>query len=407
MASIGKDTRGHRYIQFENEHSQRKTIRLGKVPKRDAEKIRFHVADLVTAKIGGGVPSGETTRWLANLSDQLREKLVRVGLCEERGTATLGAFIDQYETMRTDLKPSTMKLAKMVHKSLRDYFGENLPLRSIDKLKAKAWRLHIATAGKTKLAPNTINKRTGVARALFYAAMDGGLIEANPFAKLPCDVKENPERDYFVTAAEAAKVLDKCPDTDWRVIFALCRWGGLRCPSEVLALRWGDILWDQTRMIVRSSKTGYRVVPLFPEVLAELNRAWDEAPEGAEYVVTKQRDASANFRTTMEKIITRAGLKPWPKLFQALRASRATELADTFPGHVAAAWLGHTPKVADKFYRKVTDAHFDAATKSAALCAVESAGNELQGEEAENESAFISSVCDSVQSLYTLSLIHI
>src|SRR5690606_16783025 len=127
------------------------------------------------------------------------------------------------------------------------------------------------------------NKRTAIAKSLFNAALDHQLIEVNPFAKLPCTVSENPARDYFVTADEAAKVLDKCPDQDWRTIFALCRWGGLRCPSEVLALRWGDILWDEGKMVVRSPKTAHiaghaqRIVPLFPEVQDELNRAWDEA----------------------------------------------------------------------------------------------------------------------------------
>ncbi len=29
--------------------------------------------------------------------------------------------------------------------------------------------------------------------------------------------------------------------TQWRLIFALSRYGGLRCPSEHLALRWGHI----------------------------------------------------------------------------------------------------------------------------------------------------------------------
>nr|WP_261361267.1 site-specific integrase [Aeoliella straminimaris] len=132
----------------------------------------------------------------------------------------------------------------------------------------------------------------------------------------------------------------------------------------------GDILWDQNRMIVRSPKTEHhvghemRVVPLFPELVPVLNQAWDEAEEGAEHVVTKQRDATANFRTTMTKIIAHAGLKPWPKLFHALRASIATELADKYPGHVAAAWLGHTQQVANKHYRQVTDDHYEEAARS-------------------------------------------
>ena len=40
---------------------------------------------------------------------------------------------------------------------------------------------------------------------------------------------------------EAEKVLKACPDAQWKLLFALSRYGGLRCPSEHLALTWGDI----------------------------------------------------------------------------------------------------------------------------------------------------------------------
>jgi len=64
-----------------------------------------------------------------------------------------------------------------------------------------------------------------------------------------------------------------------------------------------------------------------------------------------------------------AGVKPWPKLFQNLRASRATELAADYPAHVAADWLGHSTLVAQKHYWQTTDTDFDKAvsTKSEAL----------------------------------------
>ncbi len=39
--------------------------------------------------------------------------------------------------------------------------------------------------------------------------------------------------------------------------------------------------------------------------------------------------ANANLRTTFEKIVRRAGLTTWPRLFHNLRASRETELAET------------------------------------------------------------------------------
>ncbi len=75
---------------------------------------------------------------------------------------------------------------------------------------------------------------------------------------------------------------------------------------------------------------------------------------------TKVTDA--NLRTTFEKIIRRAGLKPWPKLFHNLRASRQTELLDHFPIKAVCDWLGNSSPVALEHYAQVTAAHFHAAT---------------------------------------------
>ncbi|QDU56151.1 tyrosine-type recombinase/integrase [Aeoliella mucimassa] len=392
MAKLGRDSRGSRYIQFENRDGQIKTIRLGKVSKRDSEGVRYHVSELVQCNLLGGVPSPKTTRWLSDLSDQLREKLAKVGLCEERTRGTLGEFIAEYLAIRSDVKDSTRALWRSTHNSLIEYFGANRTLRSITKGDAKAWRLHVAKGSPERkvgnrtipaktLAENTVRKRTAVAKSLFNAAIDHELIEINPFAPLPATIVENRKRDYFVTPEQAAKVLEACPDQDWRTIFALCRWGGLRCPSEVLALRWSDVLWDKERFVVESPKTGHRIVPLFPELRQVLDEAYFGDDKPVEFVVAKQRDPKSNFRTTMTKIVKRAGLVPWPKLFHALRASRATELADKYPGHVAAAWLGHSQQIANKHYRQVTDDHFEQAVqveKRAAPCAAQSVDKQLQ-----------------------------
>ena len=48
-----------------------------------------------------------------------------------------------------------------------------------------------------------------------------------------------------------------------------------------------------------------------------------------------------------------------------LRASRATELANEFPAHVAAAWLGHSTLIANKHYWQVTDEDIATATTPA------------------------------------------
>ena len=94
-----------------------------------------------------------------------------------------------------------------------------------------------------------------------------------------------------------------------------------------------------------------------------LEEAWEQAEVGQEYVITRYR-GNANLRTQLQKIIKRAGVTPWPKLWQNLRASRATELARVFPGHVASAFLGHSEAMAQKHYWQVTDEDFKKATQN-------------------------------------------
>ena len=80
---------------------------------------------------------------------------------------------------------------------------------------------------------------------------------------------------------------------------------------------------------------------------------------------TRYRDANANLRTRLTRIIERAGLEVWTKLFQNLRLTRETELAEQHPIHVVCPWLGNTKAIAAKHYLQVTDAHFQSASKNA------------------------------------------
>ncbi len=131
------------------------------------------------------------------------------------------------------------------------------------------------------------------------------------------------------TSEVADKVLAACPDNEWRLIFALARFGGLRTPSETLLLRWADVDWELCRLLIRSPKTEHhdgkdsRLVPIFSELRPHLEAAWDQAVDGAEFVINRYRDGNANLRTQLQRIIAKAGLTSWPKLFQNLRSTRA------------------------------------------------------------------------------------
>ena len=131
------------------------------------------------------------------------------------------------------------------------------------------------------ISDNTVRRRCGVAKQFFRAAIRKDIIEKNPFEGVKVVVQPNRARMYFITTQESEKVFDACPDQQWRLIFALCRYGGLRCPSEVLGLRWTDIDWARSRMIVHSPKTEHhhgkdmRIIPLYPELLPHLQEAFD------------------------------------------------------------------------------------------------------------------------------------
>ena len=69
----------------------------------------------------------------------------------------------------------------------------------------------------------------------------------------------------------------------------------------------------------------------------------------------------------MLRIIRRAGVQPWPRLFHNLRASRQTELTNDFPSHVVADWLGNSPAIAQRHYLKTTEEHFQRAAGGATV----------------------------------------
>ena len=376
MASIGKEPGGFR-ILFKAPDGKRKTLRLGKVSRRQAESVKIKVEALLAATLTGHAPDEEVSRWVSDRGDEMADKLAAVGLAPKRAGAALGTFIDDYVARRVDVKPATKEIWRQGKMGLVGFFGADRPMREITPGDADDHKLHLIGRG---LAPMTVRKRLQFAKTIFRAAVRHKLIAADPFAEVTVQ-PTMPDRMRFVTREETAKLLEACPSRDWRLIVALARYGGLRCPSEVLSLTWQGVDWEAGRMRVASPKTEHhpgkdsRLIPLFPELRPILEEAFDAAPEGAVYVVDERYRRSSqgkagwrncNLRTTFEKIIGRAGLTQWPRLFHNLRASRETELAERFPMHVVTAWLGHTQEIALKHYCQVTDEHFREAIRQAA-----------------------------------------
>jgi hypothetical protein len=160
-------------------------------------------------------------------------------------------------------------------------------------------------------------------------------------------------------------------------------------PSEALTLTWNDVDWEKGRLMVRSTKTEHhagepqRVIPLFPEVRECLDRLWAVAPDGTDVFTKLQRTAqfsatswkAVNPRTQFLKIVNRAGVEPWPRLFHNMRASCQTDLEQRFPSYVVCAWMGNSESVAKAHYLQVLPEHFEGALQSALHSGPELGGN--------------------------------
>ena len=379
MASLSRDSSGNYTVQIVCGDGKRRSIRLGRVNKKTAGEVKLKVEHLNALVVAGLPMDTETAAWVGRIGDELSAKLAAVGLIPARASRKLGEFLAAYlDARKADSKPATVSTIHRVVLDLNAHFGKDVDLRAVNIEQAEGFKLHYQ---QRKLAPATIYRRLKMAKMLFGYAGKLKLIPANPFDAVKSKNHNPPERRQYITAEDTRKVIDVANPT-WRTIIALARFGGLRCPSEVLMLRWEHVDFATGRMTISSPKTehlegrAYRVAPIFAVLRPYLEDAHELAEPGEEYVVggllgAKYRATahgpggwiSTNIRTVFEKLIRKAGLKQWPKVFHALRASCETDLMQYHPIHVVTAWIGNTPKIALGHYLQTLDADFTKAVR--------------------------------------------
>lgn len=367
MSSIVTSSTGLRRIEIFVD-GQRRRIRLGRMPAKAVNALRVRLDDLATAK-SLHRRDAEAEKWCDSLDVKLRGKLMDAGLLSRRDEETLVGLVKRFFASRSHVKPATVAADKQATDSLVKFFGGSKLIRSITAIDAQAWRESLE---KENLAGATIAKRVIKAKSVFAKAVrPWKLLDENPLDDLRTGTQENPSRIRFIDRDSSLKVLEKCPNVQWRAIFSLARWAGLRIPSELALLRWSDVEWDARRLRIRSPKTEHhkgheeRYCPLLPQVVNALVDLRAFASPGIDLIFA-DRKATANLRTRMTKIVNAAGLKVWPKLFHNLRATLQTELSQIHPLYVVCRWLGNSPRVADKHYLSLPDSvYVDAAQKAA------------------------------------------
>lgn len=353
----------------------RPSVRLGAVSKRQAESFQHHLDIWLDAIATGTIIPTDTKNWLIALPLKTRDKFRKLGLTTGLPSeliipgvvdgppkpgekpllpGSLGAYMRAYIQSRDDLGESSIMNYRQVERQLNKFFGDEKQLRSIAKADAERFRRYLLSLD---YAQSTVSKLIKRAKTMFKEAEDGNILVSSPFKEQRGMSEANKARQFFITRKMAKRVVEACPNHDWKLIFLLSRYGGMRCPCEVTTMKWADVLWSEQRLIIRSPKTGLRVCPIFPELLPFLREAYQNRATGEKYCVSGYR-GNRNLGTQMHRIVKAAGLEPWPKTFVNLRSSRRTELQEKFPSHVIDEWLGHSSATAEKHYLQVTDDHW-------------------------------------------------
>lgn len=384
MASLSTDGKGRRRILFVDSEGRRQAIYVGRMAKKNAEQVQRRIEEIIAGRIAGTAHSPELAAWIRDLPDPFHRKCVKVRLVEARervAQVTMGALLDEF-LARATVKASTYANYKQSTDSLRSFFGNETPLTEITPKRCDEWRQFIAldTEGTTKkrgtkdnrLSPATQSKRIKMAKSVFSRAVRWGMLPVSPFDGVKAGSQANPDRAFFVTRKMIEAVLDACPDAEWRLVVALARYAGLRCPSEMVDLTWADVDWGRGILTVRSPKTEHhggqhavRHAPICPRLRELLTESFEIAPDGEVRLVPRVQGNRINLRTTLQRIIERAGLTPWPRLLQNLRSSCETEWCERYPIASVTRWLGNSPTVALKHYIQARDVHFEAVVTGA------------------------------------------
>jgi site-specific recombinase XerD len=384
MASLSEDRgkRGKTYrVSFTNAERQRKAVRLGAMPRKNAETIRAHIDRLESCLFDGSAPPPATAAWLAEVSDTLRKRIEAVGLvaaASEVWSPTLAELIAAFKRRPrwAELKDQTRRNSEKAYRKMIAHFGESQLIASLTDAAAEDFRTRLSQSkeqGGFGLARSTANRTCGIAWTLCRYAVRDRLIDRNPFDEVQRSMAGAVGDNRLISDEDSRKVLDQFPDTQWKLLFALARWGGLRMPSEPRLLTWDDVDRANERFLVTSPKTAHhegkasRWVPIFPELAKLFQDRYDEAEPGDVLVLPMMATfADSTFASHLERAIKRAGLDRWPRLWHSLRSTRQTELEQRFPTYVVCQWMGNSESIARKHYLKVSDEHFTTAAQKAA-----------------------------------------
>jgi len=365
-----------------------KQIRLGTIRKSAAQKIRRMIDDIADSHRLQMSPDVQTQEWIQKADWILIQRIEKTGIVsmvldlikqrkeKEQGTAelekrpTLFEFCEWYEEQReADCEPSTIKKIKTSLKQLRNYCRDHETIKHADELdSALAFRFQLHR--KQTKAEATVSKDIKIAKTAFKYGVLAGKLSANPFDGLKAGSDVNLEGQHIIPISDFEKLIDACPNSDWRTIVALARLGGLRCPSELTDLKWTDVNWHSRTITIRATKTKRygkveRTMPLFERLEHALRDHFELTGETSVHVVTAEhlRRSGTSLSERFHRIRKAAGVPKFDNPFRNMRLSAVNDvcrIAGITPKTIVD-WFGHDLKTAMKHYNRTTKQDYDLA----------------------------------------------
>ena len=223
----------------------------------------------------------ETNAWRA-----IEHRRLEINSEDSRGTTlTVNALVNRYlEEEISELRHSTADAYRSyLNNHIRERWGD-CSIENIKPLAVELWLKELHLAPKTKRHLQTL------LRLLYNCAMRWELIEIgeNPMMLVRVRGGSKREKEPRVLTIAQFQRLVKALDDPYRTMVILDLATGLRC-SELFALKWCDVIWDELTLLVRRGivdtvvgdvKTKYSQagMPLDP-ALAEVLLKWQRTTQ--------------------------------------------------------------------------------------------------------------------------------
>jgi integrase len=263
-----------------------------KLPRKDGETwvLRYRVTKPDGRRVENIMSVGPT-RDFPKVKDAWREVdklglLARINDCPENGRIRFNTLAEHY--LKCDfgadaIRPKSLNTIPIVEHYVRDYLvarWDRVVADEVKPLEVQRWlkSLH----DDEGLAWTTIAKIRGIMRRVYKVGILHERVSTNPVQYVETRSKTN-YRAIVITPAQTLSILKSLTNVLHFALVLICAATALRS-SEILSLRWYDILWNEGKIRVSKrwakgedgeTKTdasdGY--VPLHP-VLADHLREW-------------------------------------------------------------------------------------------------------------------------------------